>query len=59
MPENSGGERDTVSLHSRYLMVGKAWRFIDIYRLQNDKFVEHWDAMIQWPEEQANDNQIF
>ena len=50
---------DTVCLHSRYEMAGQEWRFIDIYRLQNDKFVEHWDAMIQWPDERANGNPMF
>ena len=52
-------EGDTVCLHSRYHMGGKEWRFIDIYRVQNDKFVEHWDAMIEWPKERANDNSMF
>lgn len=52
-------EGDTVILHSRYEMGGHEWRFIDIYRLDNDKLVEHWDAMIQWPETRANDNPMF
>jgi predicted SnoaL-like aldol condensation-catalyzing enzyme len=34
-------EGDKGCLHSHYEIAGKEWRFIDIYRLQNDKFVEH------------------
>ncbi|KAH6689136.1 hypothetical protein F5X68DRAFT_255008 [Plectosphaerella plurivora] len=52
-------EGDTVVLHSRYKMGGHDWRFIDIYRVENDKLAEHWDAMIQWPESRANDNGLF
>ncbi|EXK77392.1 hypothetical protein FOQG_17894 [Fusarium oxysporum f. sp. raphani 54005] len=52
-------EGDTVILHTRYEMAGHEWRFIDIYRVKNDKLVEHWDAMIQWPETRANNNPMF
>lgn len=52
-------ENDIVILHSRYEMAGKEWRFIDIYRLENSKFVEHWDAMMQMPENHANNNLMF
>jgi len=52
-------EDDIVILHSRYEMAGKEWRFIDIYRLENSKFVEHWDAMMQIPENRANNNLMF
>lgn len=52
-------EKDIVFLHSRYEMAGKEWRFIDIYRIENDKLVEHWDAMMPRPDEQANHNPMF
>lgn len=52
-------EGDIVSLHSRYEMAGKEWRFIDIYRIENDKLVEHWDAMMQMPDVPANNNPMF
>jgi len=52
-------EGDIVILHSRYGMAGKEWRFIDIYRVANDKIVEHWDAMMQMPEQRANNNPMF
>lgn len=52
-------EGDIVILHSRYEMAGKEWRFIDIYRVENNKFVEHWDAMMQMVEERANNNLMF
>ncbi len=50
---------DIVVLHSRYEMAGKEWRFIDIYRVENNKLVEHWDAMMQMPDKRANNNLMF
>ncbi len=52
-------EGDIVILHSRYEMAGKEWRFIDMYRVGNGKLVEHWDAMMQMPDNRANDNPMF
>ncbi len=52
-------EGDIVILHSRYTMAGKESRFIDIYRVENGKLVEHWDAMMQMPDERANNNPMF
>jgi predicted SnoaL-like aldol condensation-catalyzing enzyme len=50
---------DVVMLHSRYEMAGKEWRFIDIYRVENGKLAEHWDAMMQAPDARANSNPMF
>ena len=50
---------DIVVLHSRYEMAGKEWRFIDIYRVEKNKLVEHWDAMMQMPDKPANNNLMF
>ena len=50
---------DTVILHSRTEMGGKEWRFIDIYRIEKGLLAEHWDAMMQMPDEPANDNPMF
>jgi predicted SnoaL-like aldol condensation-catalyzing enzyme len=52
-------EGDVVILHSRYEMAGAEWRFIDIYRVENGKLAEHWDAMMQMPKVRANDNSLF
>lgn len=52
-------EDDIVVLHSRYEMAGKEWRFIDIYRIENNKLAEHWDAMMQMPDKRANNNLMF
>lgn len=52
-------EGDIVILHSRYEMAGKEWRFIDIYRVENNKLFEHWDAMMQIPDKRANNNPMF
>ncbi len=50
---------DIVFLHSRYEMAGKEWRFIDIYRVENGKLAEHWDAMMQMPDNRGNNNPMF
>ena len=50
---------DIVILHTPYEMAGKEWRFIDIYRVENGKLVEHWDAMMPMPEMRANNNPMF
>ena len=52
-------EGDTVMLHSRYEMAGTEWRFLDIYRVENGKLAEHWDAIMQMPEKRANNNPLF
>ena len=50
---------DIVMLHSRYEMASAEWRFIDIYRVENGKLAEHWDAMMQMPETRAHKNPLF
>ena len=52
-------EGDIVFLHSRYEMAGKEWRFIDIYRIEDGKLIEHWDAMMPMPEVRGNNNSMF
>lgn len=52
-------EDDIVILHSRTEMGGKEWRFIDIYRIENGKLAEHWDAMMQMPDAPVNNNPMF
>ena len=52
-------EGDIVILHSRYEMGGKEMRFIDIYRVENGKIAEHWDAMMAMPDKRANNNPMF
>jgi len=52
-------EDDIVILHTRTEMGGKEWRFIDIYRIENGKLAEHWDAMMQMADAPANTNPMF
>lgn len=46
-------------LHTPYEMAGKEWRFIDIYRVENGKLAEHWDAMMAMPDTPAHNNPLF
>lgn len=32
---------------------------VDIFRVENDKIVEHWDVVQEVPEKSANDNTMF
>jgi predicted SnoaL-like aldol condensation-catalyzing enzyme len=50
---------ETVILHTPYEMGGSEWRFNDIYRVENGKLAEHWDAMMQMPDTRANSNSMF
>lgn len=50
---------DLVILHSRYEIAGVDWRYIDIYRVENGRLAEHWDGVMQTPEERANTNSMF
>lgn len=52
-------EGNTVFLHTRYEMAGKEWRFIDIYRIEDGKLAEHWDAMMPMPDVRGNNNPMF
>jgi len=38
---------------------GSVSAVVDIFRVQGDRIVEHWDVIQQVPEKAANDNTMF
>jgi predicted SnoaL-like aldol condensation-catalyzing enzyme len=51
---------DLVWLHIRAPMPnGSVSAVVDIFRVQGDRIVEHWDVIHQVPEKAANDNTMF
>ncbi len=57
--KHKAAEKDIGFRHSQYEMAGKEWRFIDIYRIEQGKWVEHGDAMMPMPDQRANSNPLF
>lgn len=54
-------EGDLVALHSHLVPQpgDRGMAVADIFRLENGKIVEHWDAMQEIPEKSSNDNTMF
>lgn len=52
---------DLVWLHAHLTMNSKdpGMSLVDIFRIENGKFVEHWDIMQPVPEKSANNNSMF
>lgn len=50
---------DFVWLHVRSAMTGKETKYMDIYRIENGKIAEHWDAIQEVPERSMNQNTMF
>ncbi len=54
-------ENDLVAIH--YLWTPEPGVFeraiVDIFRIENDKLVEHWDVVQQIPEESVNEHPMF
>ena len=50
-------EGDLVAVHSHY----KTWNMagVDIFRLDDDGIIEHWDVLQQVPETTASGNDMF
>lgn len=54
-------EGDLVTVHSQFLPAPgtRGMAAVDIFRLENEKIVEHWDVMQDIPEKSANKNTMF
>ncbi len=50
---------DLVYLHVRGKAGTKVRAIVDIFRIENDKIVEHWDVIQEVPEKSANDHPMF
>jgi predicted SnoaL-like aldol condensation-catalyzing enzyme len=55
----SEGDLVVVHAHSRASAKDRGYAAIDIFRLENGKIVEHWDAVQPVPEKSANSNTMF
>ena len=53
------GDYVVVHAHSRSSKKDRGHAAIDIFRLENGKIVEHWDAVQSVPEKSANSNTMF
>lgn len=53
------GDLVVVHAHSRANEKDRGYAAIDIFRLENGKIVEHWDAVEPVPEKSANSNTMF
>lgn len=57
---HSAGEGDLVFLHiRRHLSEGKDRAIVDIFRVKNNKIVEHWDVIQDTPDNAVNDHPMF
>jgi predicted SnoaL-like aldol condensation-catalyzing enzyme len=51
----------SVSAHNHFSLQpgARGLAVIDIFRLEDDKIVEHWDVIQEVPEKSANNNGMF
>ncbi|HEY9049589.1 MAG TPA: ester cyclase [Ohtaekwangia sp.] len=50
---------DLVYIHTKATFGGKVSSIVDIFRLENNKIVEHWDVIQTVPEKSANPHPMF
>jgi predicted SnoaL-like aldol condensation-catalyzing enzyme/truncated hemoglobin YjbI len=53
------GDGNFVLVASEGLFSGKPTAFFDLFRIENDKVVEHWDVLQEVPQKQAHENGFF
>jgi predicted SnoaL-like aldol condensation-catalyzing enzyme len=57
--QHLGADGDFVYIHLRTKMGTKTFSVIDIFRLKDNKIIEHWDVIQEVPEKSANDHPMF
>lgn len=57
--QHLGADGDFVYIHLRSKMGTKTVSVIDIFRLKDNKIVEHWDVIQEVPEKSANNHPMF
>ncbi len=55
----SDGDLVVLHVHSKTDLNDRGRAIIDIFRVADDKIVEHWDVIQQIPETSANENTMF
>lgn len=53
------GDLVVVHVHSKRYPEDRGRAIVDIFRVENDKVVEHWDVVQEIPEKSANSNTMF
>jgi predicted SnoaL-like aldol condensation-catalyzing enzyme/truncated hemoglobin YjbI len=56
---NVFGEGNFVLVASEGLFSGKPTAFFDLFRIENEKVIEHWDVLQEIPQQQAHENGFF
>jgi predicted SnoaL-like aldol condensation-catalyzing enzyme len=57
--QHIGADGDFVYIHTKSKMGDKIFSVIDIFRLENDTIVEHWDVIQEVPKQSANSHPMF
>lgn len=57
--QHIGADGNLVFLHTRSHRGEKTMSVIDIFRVENNKIVEHWDVIQEVPEKAANSHPMF
>ena len=57
--QHLGADGDFVYIHLRSKIGGKVSSVIDIFKVIDNKIVEHWDVIQQVPEKSVNDHPMF
>jgi predicted SnoaL-like aldol condensation-catalyzing enzyme len=57
--QHIGADSNLVYLHTRSRFGNKTFSVVDIFRVENNTIVEHWDVMQEVPDTAANSHPMF